>query len=670
MIFKNLPRPSTWHAASLHVLVWLLVWGLPALAQTDMIEIVTDDEESGLAEGLFDVVSELAANPFDLNTATREDLEQLPFLTDAQIEELCEYLYKYGPMKSTGELALIESLDYQRRQLLLRCVYLGEQQKERLRIGELLRHGKSELTAAGHIPLYERHGDLGGYLGYRYKHWLRYTFKAGQHVQAGLLGSQDAGEPFFAGKNSAGYDHYSFYLGLSKLGALKTLVVGRYRMRFGMGLIMNNDFGFGKTATLSTLGRQANSIRPYASRSAANYLQGIASTVALAKGLDLSAFVSYRKIDATRVKNSEAVSTIRTDGYHRTQSEMSYKENTAQTHGGGNFSFSHSGFTLGATVFFTSLNRLLQPDTRQRYRQYYPQGDRFWNASINYGYRSHRLQVSGETATGDCHAFATLNTATWHAADNLDIMLLQRFYSYKYYSLFAQSFSDGGRVQNESGIYLGATWHPRRTMTVMAYTDVAYHPWDRYQAMAGSHSWDNMLSLTWQRKQWTAGGRYRLRLRERNNADDSALEWRTEQRARLWLGYQQSHWQLLTQADVAHSAQQERSLGYMLSERVTFNRKWLKASAAIGYFHTDDYDSRLYIYEPGLRYEFGFPSFYGKGIRYMLMLQAEAGKKKSLLLIAKIGTTDYFDRAHISSSYQQIDRSSKTDIDLQVRWKF
>ena len=74
------------------------------------------------------------------------------------------------------------------------------------------------------------------------------------------------------------------------------------------------------------------------------------------------------------------------------------------------------------------------------------------------GYRRHRLQIAGETATGDCRAVATLNSATWQAADNLSLMILQRFYSYSYYSLFGQSFADGSRVQNESGIYLGVTW--------------------------------------------------------------------------------------------------------------------------------------------------------------------------------------------------------------------
>lgn len=125
----------------------------------------------------------------------------------------------------------------------------------------------------GHIPFYQRQGDQKGYLGYPYAHSFRYSFRYGDYVQAGLLGAQDAGEPFFAYGNRLGYDHYSFYLLLRKMGRLKTLAVGRYKVNFGQGLIINNSFGFGKLAMLSTLGRQATGIRAHSSRSAANYLQ-------------------------------------------------------------------------------------------------------------------------------------------------------------------------------------------------------------------------------------------------------------------------------------------------------------------------------------------------------------------------------------------------------------
>ena len=38
--------------------------------------------------------------------------------------------------------------------------------------------------------------------------------------------------------------------------------------------------------------------------------------------------------------------------------------------------------------------------------------------------------------------------------------------------------------------------------------------------------------------------------------------------------------------------------------------------------------------------------------------------------MARLAVTDYFDRDHISSGLQQINRSSMSDLELQLRWKF
>ena len=105
----------------------------------------------------------------------------------------------------------------------------------------------------------------------------------------------------------------------------------------------------------------------------------------------------------------------------------------------------------------------------------------------------------------------------------------------------------------------------------------------------------------------------------------------------------------------------------MVSGSLSFTRKWLRLNGGLGYFHTDSYDSRLYLYESGPLYTYSMAQFYGEGIRYWLMLRAGLGR--GLMLAAKIGVTDYFDRSSTGSGYQQVEGSSLTDLDLQVRIK-
>ena len=106
----------------------------------------------------------------------------------------------------------------------------------------------------------------------------------------------------------------------------------------------------------------------------------------------------------------------------------------------------------------------------------------------------------------------------------------------------------------------------------------------------------------------------------------------------------------------------------MVSESLRWNYKQLQSAIILGYFHTPDYHTRIYTFEPGMLYDMGFNNYYGRGIRYALYLHTNIGK--SVTLTTKIGTTDYFDRAQISSSYQQINHSSKTDMEMQIRWRF
>ena len=56
-------------------------------------------------------LEEMAQHPVNLNTATREELERMPFLTASQVEDILFYIYRYGQLKSMSELTLISSID-------------------------------------------------------------------------------------------------------------------------------------------------------------------------------------------------------------------------------------------------------------------------------------------------------------------------------------------------------------------------------------------------------------------------------------------------------------------------------------------------------------------------------------------------------------------------------
>lgn len=637
--------------------------------------IHTEDMDDDEAEDTYERLQQLAEHPVDLNKATHQELEQLPFLSEQQIDELMEYLLRYGPMRSFGELRMIRSLSYQQQALLPFFVEIREEpvkEKAFPHWSTIARYGKHTLTMTGRLPCYNRQGDLDhhdtGYLGPKYRHSLRYEFSYGTYLKLGFVGAQDAGEPFFSSNNPWGYDAYSYYLQIQHLGRLENAIVGKYKISAGMGLVLNSSFSLGKQVMLQSLGRHTNTLRPHGSRSEADYLQGAAATVRLFRPLTATFFASYRPVDAT-LNTDGTAATIITSGYHRTLTEFKKKHNTHQADVGATINYRQGGFHLGANAAYTQLDRRLQPNKKERYRLYYPQGEHFLNTSIDYGYKHYRFTFNGETATNADGALATIHTLSYQPSQFLSIMALQRFYSYRYTSLHAHCFGETSRTQNESGYYLGFSWHPISNLNLQGYADYAYFPWERYQVSQSSHSWDFMFQGDYQLQRWNLSARHRVRLRQKDNADKTALVPDNEQRGRLSLTYAHpSNWSAKTELDYVRSDYKTTSRGYMVSEHLAFSQQWWQMSLTAGYFNTDDYNGRIYIYERQMQHDFSFPMFYGQGIRTALFVKADV--MQQLQLSAKLGYTNYFDRAVIGTGQQQIAQSHTTDLDLQVRWKF
>ena len=202
----------------------------------EIIEQISSDEaeEEKSVENYIEELSELNNQPFNINAVTKEQLEQFPFLSDIQIENILFYLYISGPMQTIYELQMIEGMDRQTIQYLLPFVYLGEY-KENIStpsFKKMLKYGKHELITRSDIPLNKKSGYKSisdsvlqenpnkHYLGSPLYHSLRYGFHYKEQLYFGFTAEKDAGEPFFRKQNKKGYDYYSFYFLLKNMNYL------------------------------------------------------------------------------------------------------------------------------------------------------------------------------------------------------------------------------------------------------------------------------------------------------------------------------------------------------------------------------------------------------------------------------------------------------------------
>ena len=92
-----------------------------------------------------------------------------------------------------------------------------------------------------------------------------------------------------------------------------------------------------------------------------------------------------------------------------------------------------------------------------------------------------------------------------------------------------------------------------------------------------------------------------------------------------------------------------------------------KLDAVVGYFNTNSFDTRIYTYERGLRYNFLFPSFFGRGYRAALL--GRVAINSHLLLLAKLGYTHRFYIPKARPNDHSTTQKDQADADLQLIWK-
>lgn len=657
------------------------------------------DEGAAAFETAYEHLTELQAEPLDVNTAEVAQLLQIPGLDLNVINDIIEYREKYGHLKSITELALIPSIDNRLRTFLSSFLVVGEAERlpwySREQLQKSLKHLKHTVLLSASIPTYYRAGDTGmssvngnryagAYLGDPVKHSLRYSVKMGSHATLNVTGGKTAGEPFGTDGNGMGYDTYSFNVSANRIGHFNRIIIGHFRAQFGMGLTVNNSFTMGRQAMLSSVGRLTSAFTPHGSAGDGRHFQGIAASVDFSKRLQLSAFASCQYLDATLNADSSSVSSLLYSPQHRTRSEMAKKHNTMQTDLAAHLRYlspltAKVQWSIGVSLAYTAFSRTLNPtfspaDTvsaSRLYRLHHPHGTRFWNVAADYSLRWRTLTLSGETALNDQGAIATVNTASWRTAQRLTLSAVQRYYAYQYYALNGSSFSSGNSVHNESGLYLAARYLPSARITIEAYTDIAYYPWLRYRVSGSSYSWDNCLSATLSHREWTLALRYRANSRQRDVTANGAkrLAWRTDQKLRLTATYQTDRLSLRMQTEGCCLTFDNHSSGIIasLQSGYAFAPQW-RAYAMGAYFHTDDYDSRLYAYERSILNNPSFTSYYGHGLRLALMLRTDLSSH--IMATVKAGHTHYFDRESIGTAERTIYSNHQTDIDLQVRVKF
>ncbi|GHT72922.1 hypothetical protein FACS189456_2670 [Bacteroidia bacterium] len=653
-----------------------------------VIEELGNIEEAEMSlDVLYETLSNYAQNPLNINAASNEELLQLQLLNEFQVHSLREYFTQYGEMQTPYELQYVQGFTAELMQKLLPFICtLPVEKQDPLSLKRMLTKGHHELllrekhvveqqagySAASDSLLQSRPNAR--YAGSKPALYERYRYRYKDNLQWGLTADKDAGEEFFAGSNSQGFDFYSAHLQVSNIGILQNLVVGDFYAQFGQGLSLWQGGRFGKSADAMNIAKRGAGIKAYTGADENNFFRGIATSLKI-KQLMLSAFVSYNNKDAN-VDTAGAFSSRYTTGLHNTAKTIHDKDALQEFVTGLNASYRFKKMQWGATALWHRYNSDYQRDMKP-YEKFDLNRNSNFNVSSDFRWYIKKFHFFGEVGMSQNQAGAVLAGMMADIASPVQLSLVYRNYAKNYQAMYANAFAEGSKTANENGVYFGANIYPHRKIKTSFYIDVFHFPWLKFKANSPSKGFDALLQID-----YTASHFCQMYLRAKydtkeenvpneifplkSTADVEKVMLRYNISYRLFDGLNA---QSRAEGSLYKAGTTNYEYGIMAFQDIkyTFRQPQVNLSVRYALFNTESYDTRFYAYENDVLNAFSVPAYYGNGSRWYFNVQYSPLERVDIWL--RLAQTHYFDRSQIGSGLTLIDAPHQTEFKVQVKIK-
>lgn len=628
-------------------------------------------------------MQEYARHPLDLNTADEDALKSLLVLSPLQIGNFISYRMLLGKLLSVYELQAIPSWDIATIGRIQPFITVSNEKplflsvKSRLRKGDhlvLFRISQVMEKPAG----YTADSGRNYYTGSPQKLLLRYTYRFKNVLQYGIVAEKDAGEQFFKGAQRTGFDFYSPHFFVRDIGIIRALALGDYTVNLGQGLVTWQNLAFGKGSDIAGIKRQSAVLRPYHSAGETNFHRGAGITLGR-RGLEATCFLSYRKIDGNFITDTANgyISSLQASGYHRTRGEQADRNIQRQLAFGVSLSWQFRRLRLHLNTVQYRFKLPLYKDD-QPYNSLALSGKRFGNSSLEFGFTRQNLHFFGELALSNLLHTAFTGGLLTSAARNVDIGIFYRHIAAGYQALYASGFTESGTPSNERGLYAGITVRPAIPWRIDAYLDMYRFPWLKYRVDKPSTGSDYTVQLTYKpNKQLEIYSRYHAENKALNSNPDGLplapvstrqkQQWRTNFSFKVSPAVTLRNRVELVWVNRRMPGAETGSLFYVdflykpLLKPYSLTARWQ-------YFETGGYDSRLYAYENDLLYSYSIPVFYEKGGRYYVNINYDVNKKLSAW--ARVARSGYRGKTSIGSGLDEIPGNHKTELKLQLQYRF
>ena len=587
----------------------------------DIYNQLSEDDEI-LQEDVQEQLMNIAANPIDLNHTNADELAELMFLSDEQIDAILMYQYEHG-FKEIYELQLIDCLkDYEIRNLLpfVRVDSLGVQEVrssggEKMYFREVFHYAKHEMTLrmdARNIEDFEGDPMYGK---------LRYRFNYQNRVQAGVSVLRRQGDEAIRQEGER-WD-YGGYIQLKDIGPMKTVVAGNYQASFGYGLVVGSPFKRGKSAYIQSTATTDEGLKKYSSvGDSYNYFHGVGATARVSSWADVSAFYSLRK--GKEDAWNHVVGVNATGRWNRLKVGVTAVETIEATNSSQFRERSQASYSL---------------EVKRREAS----GVMGVNARWNMG----KVDIWGEVATshGNKWGVGVITGVRYRPISDLNLLAIYRYYSPEFDNVYANSLCSWSRMKDEHGGYFGVEYNRLRNWQLSAFGDV----WKTgFETMAQA---DFVPQKDYRMHT-------RFRVKRKDEKDTYSLRWN--------MVYEFGQWKMKTQAD-GNMVQAKGAWTYGWSVLQDVEYRFSKVPIVLQFraqaFDAREWNNRVYIYENDVLYAYAIPFVYGFGGRFWLNARYKINDMFSVYM--RVSETIY----HNAWAMEHDKKSTRTDVHALLRVK-
>ncbi len=649
-----------------------------------IIENIAENSDETLDyTDLLERFNTLYDNPINLNNASKDELEQLHLLSDYQIQNLLEYRKESGLIYSFYELRLLDGFNYSILQKIIPFTSLkidsqkiSIQTKSRAKHFILVRTQRTLEQEEGYRSyVFEDDEPIGTennpqYLGNEWKYYTRYKYSSPKkNIEFGFTAENDAGEPFFEGENAEGFDFYSAFVKYKGKGTIRQINIGDYQIKFGQGLSLWSGLGSGKSTFTTQNAKRLQGVKSYHSTDENLFFRGGAIEIKLLKKINLTAFASSKKRDAS-IENDLTKSIVNT-GLHRSYSESTQKDKLDEKIWGGTLLFSLNKVEFGASFLKSQFSPEIASKPDELNKIYDFSGKENSNISAYYETRYKRIHLYGEVGQSKSGGHAILQGMHLQAHPQLSLEVIYRNYNKDYQTLYGNAFGEQSGTQNEEGIYFGAEFHPYPKWTVLAYYDLYEFPWLKYRVSSPTTGRDYLSQIEFNpNKKVSVYFRYKHENKPENTNDEKLItpvdvskkQYRLHLSAKL-----NENWEIRNRLELSEYKKSKKENGYLLYQDLIYHHSQLPFTTSVRYalFETDSFNTRIYAYENDILYAFSIPAYFNKGSRFYLNFRYKFNRSASLYL--RYARTQYANTKNIGSANSEISGDTKSEIKLQLK---